>query len=101
MLPSNRRSLFEYEPTTKTVQDILNYYDYYQLELSPPFQRQSVWSSRDREKLIDSIVSGYPVPSIFLYERAEGGRIVYDVIDGKQRIESILMFTGLMRGRFD
>jgi len=26
--------------------------------------------------------------------------IIYDVIDGKQRLESILMFMGEMRGRF-
>jgi hypothetical protein len=40
----------------------------------------------------------YPLPSIFFYRRHQEGNIVYDVIDGKQRIESILMFTGAMRG---
>ena len=41
------------------------------------------------------------MPSIFFYRREEDGQIIYDVIDGKQRIESILMFMGLMRGRFE
>ena len=49
---------------------------------------------------IQSIVAGYPLPSVFLYRRHKNGRLVYDVIDGKQRIESILMFMGVMRGRY-
>jgi 5-methylcytosine-specific restriction endonuclease McrA len=49
-------------------------------------------------KLIDSILKGYPLPSIFLYKRSEDGELLYDVIDGKQRIESIFMFMGQLRG---
>ena len=43
-------------------------------------------------------MAGYPLPSIFLYRRQNNGRLIYDVIDGKQRLETIFMFTGL--GRF-
>jgi hypothetical protein len=50
--------------------------------------------------LIDSILRNYPVPAIFLYRRYDHGKLVFDVIDGKQRLESLLMFTGYMRGRF-
>lgn len=69
-----------------------------QINLEPGFQRNSVWSLRDRQRLIQSIVQGYPVPSIFLYQRDHRGRPIYDVIDGKQRLETILMFT--RQGRF-
>jgi hypothetical protein len=48
--------------------------------------------------LIQSIVEGYPLPSVFLYKRHHNGRLIYDVIDGKQRLETIFMFTKL--GRF-
>ncbi len=89
---------FHYEPVTRTVQDLVNYYEQDQLELSPVFQRESVWRLRDRSKLIDSILNGYPLPSIFLYQRTDAGQIVYDVIDGKQRLESILKFMGKIRG---
>ncbi|MBL0035364.1 MAG: DUF262 domain-containing protein [Flavobacteriales bacterium] len=70
------------------------------LKLSPRLQRQSVWAERDRTKLIDSIIQNYPLPAIFLYARKDKGDVVYDVIDGKQRIESVLMFMGVLRGRF-
>jgi hypothetical protein len=35
-----------------------------------------------------------------LYKRQKDGNLVFDVIDGKQRLESIFMFMGTMRGRF-
>lgn len=93
---------FEYgEQTILTLQQLQNAGH---LNLSPGFQRKSVWRLADRRKLIESILSGYPVPSIFLYKRYEGGRLVYDVIDGKQRIETIFMFCGargFQRERFD
>src|SRR5262249_34625336 len=85
---------------TKTITDIVNLFEDGLLNLQPGFQRQSVWSDRDRAKLIDSILRNYPLPAIFLYRREEEGQIIYDVIDGKQRVESILMFIGEMRGRY-
>lgn len=89
----------------KTVQDIFELFEAERLNLNPGFQRNSIWKQKDRSKLIDSILKGYPLPSIFLYcRKGDGGKPVYDVLDGKQRIESILMFTGtgkMRRQRFD
>ncbi len=89
-----------HKTTTKSVLDLCNLYEGGNLNLDPGFQRQSVWIERDRAKLIDSILRNYPIPAIFLYRRNDEGRLVFDVIDGKQRLESIFMFTGRMRGRF-
>ena len=89
-----------HRPETKTIKDIENLFEDDLLNLEPGFQRQSVWSERDRARLIDSILRNYPLPAIFLYRREENGQIIYDVIDGKQRIESVLMFMGQMRGRY-
>ena len=89
-----------HHPETKTVQDIKSLYEDGLLNLEPGFQRQSVWSERDRAKLMDSILRNYPLPAIFFYRREDDGKIIYDVIDGKQRIESILKFMRLMRGRY-
>jgi hypothetical protein len=69
-----------------------------QINLTPGFQRRSVWTLSDRRRLIQSIFDGYPLPSIFLYRRDHKGKLIYDIIDGKQRLESILMFLG--QGRF-
>ena len=95
-----RTSAITHKTATKSILDIKNLYDNNHLNLEPGFQRQSVWTERDRAKLIDSILRNYPLPAIFLYKREENGHLVFDVIDGKQRLESIFMFTGAMRGRF-
>src|SRR5688572_10184809 len=80
--------------TEPTINQLLLMYRSRQINLTPGFQRKSVWSLRDRQRLIQSIAAGYPIPSIFLYKREERGRLIYDVIDGKQRLETIFMFMG-------
>ena len=82
----------------KTIDDLILMFGHGQLNLEPGFQRRSVWTWTDRRRLIQSILSHYPLPSIFLYQRNSRGRTVYDVIDGKQRLETIFMFT--RQGRF-
>jgi len=94
-----QQTAIRYSAQTRTVQDLINLYEDGKLNLNPGFQRESVWSDRDRAKLIDSILRGYPIPAIFLYERHADGSLVYDVIDGKQRIEAIFRFMGMMRGK--
>jgi uncharacterized protein with ParB-like and HNH nuclease domain len=90
-----------YETGTKTINDLVNLFENNQLNLSPAFQRESVWQERDRAKLVDSIIRNYPLPAIFLYRRQdEDGQLISDVIDGKQRLESLLMFVGKLRGKF-
>lgn len=87
-------SEFKYDPTTRSVDEILSLIDRKRLNLSPGFQRKSVWNEKDRKNLIDSIIRGYPLPAIFLYKRVDEKthKEVYDVIDGKQRLESISFF---------
>ncbi len=82
----------------RTINELLLMFRSRQINLEPGFQRQSVWSQVDRRRLIQSVISNYPIPSIFLYRRHVKGRLVYDVIDGKQRLETLFMFVGA--GRF-
>jgi 5-methylcytosine-specific restriction endonuclease McrA len=90
-----------YKSTAKPVSEIINLFQSRRLNLSPGFQRNSVWTLSDRRALIDSILRQYPLPAIFLYRRVEQGNVIFDVIDGKQRIETILMFAGETRPRFE
>lgn len=68
---------------------LLNKYDF-----NPAYQRDSVWSEDKREFLIDSILKNFPIPPIFLKMNLNprSGKTVYDVIDGKQRLQSIIGF---------
>ncbi len=91
-----------YKSNHQPVHQIVNLYKSQKLRLNPPFQRSGVWKPKQRIHLLQSIFQGYPIPSIFLYRHQDDntGNTVFEVIDGKQRIESILMYMGLKIGRF-
>ncbi|WP_134990228.1 GmrSD restriction endonuclease domain-containing protein, partial [Streptococcus mitis] len=58
----------------------------------PDMQRGFVWSKLQASRLIESILMGLPLPSIFLVQIEEDGRKKYLVIDGLQRITAINSF---------
>ncbi|MDY0016521.1 MAG: DUF262 domain-containing protein [Candidatus Delongbacteria bacterium] len=59
----------------------------------PEYQREpSVWDLNKKRKLIDSIIRGFDIASIYLLDRKDG---MYDCIDGRQRINAILSFLGI------
>ena len=87
-----------YDIKSYTIQDIVDLYDANQINLNPEYQRAEVWRSPQRSKFIDTILNGYPSPTIILNERKDNDKIVYDAIDGKQRLESILYYMGKLRG---
>ena len=82
---------------TLTTQDVTWFLDLQekgQLNLDPPYQRRSVWSPRDKRFFIDTIMNDYPAPPVFLHKVLdENGRSTYHVVDGKQRLETIIDFT--------
>jgi hypothetical protein len=65
-----------------------------ELNLSPSYQRADVWPIRDAQLLIESILRGIPLPSVIILESDESGLVSYEVVDGKQRLTSILRFIG-------
>lgn len=62
------------------------------------YQRGEVWTKIQKQRLIDSVLRGYPLPLIYLHDkRVEiGGRISesYEVVDGQQRINALAEFHG-------
>jgi hypothetical protein len=64
------------------------------LNLNPSYQRKpEVWSAEYKVYFIDSILKDYPVPAVFLHvETAPDGKTRFNVVDGKQRLTTILDF---------
>jgi hypothetical protein len=64
-----------------------------QLDLDPPYQRRSVWTLKDRKFFLDTIFRNYPCPAVFLHKDIDGTsrKMMYHVVDGKQRIEIMLL----------
>lgn len=78
-------------------QDIIWFLDLHtrgRLDLTPPYQRHSVWTPKERRYFLDTIFNGYPCPPLFLYKTlSDEGVVTYHVVDGKQRLETIINFT--------
>lgn len=53
------------------------------------YQRKLVWTVEEKQKLIDSIIRGYPIPLILLAHTKDDK---YEVIDGMQRLDAIFSF---------
>lgn len=76
-------------------------------DLSPAYQRGSVWTEDQRIALVKSWLMGVPIPAVIINDRIFGpwprdaengepaGDFAYSAIDGKQRIETaIAWFNG-------
>ena len=66
------------------------------LSLQPNFQRRRVWADRQKSNLIESILLELPVPEIYMQVKTDAeGNSEYIVVDGQQRISTILEFSGI------
>jgi hypothetical protein len=61
------------------------------LVISPPFQRNPVWSVRQQSALIDTILLEYPIPEIYMQDLTDDrGNQKHILVDGQQRIRAVL-----------
>jgi hypothetical protein len=84
--------MMEYRNTELNVDTIIGLFRDGRINLSPVFQRGRAWPLRLRQELIKNVARGRPIPAIFLYKTARGNATAYTVMDGKQRLESLLLF---------
>ncbi len=77
------------------ISDFLDWHREKRLELSPDFQRGSVWTPAARTFLIDTILRQLPVPKVYLRTRINVAtkKSVREVVDGQQRLRAILDFA--------
>lgn len=74
-----------------SIGELLAMYKAGELDIHPEFQRFFRWSLEQKSRLIESLLLGIPLPSIFVSQREDG---VFDVIDGLQRLSTIFQFCG-------
>jgi uncharacterized protein with ParB-like and HNH nuclease domain len=77
-----------------SIGELMSLYKKGELDIHPEFQRIFRWSEIQKTKLIESILLGIPIPSIFVSQREEG---VWDVVDGLQRLSTIFEFAGILK----
>ncbi len=74
--------------------ELLNMYERDEIIIDPIFQRLFRWDLYQRTRLIESILVGIPIPPIFVAEKEDG---VWELVDGLQRISTIISFFGVLK----
>jgi hypothetical protein len=77
-----------------SIGEIVGMYQSNELTINPDFQRLFRWRTSQKSRLIESLLLGIPVPSIFVFEKEDGK---WELIDGLQRVSTILEFMGMLR----
>ncbi len=81
-----------------SIGEIVNLYVDGEIDINPDFQRYYRWSKIQKSKFIESLLLGIPTPSIFVYQTPEG---IWELVDGLQRISTILEFMGKLKSKGD
>lgn len=75
--------------------ELMNMFSNNELVIDPEFQRYFRWDTYQRTRFIESLLLGVPVPSLFMAEDDQGK---WEIVDGLQRISTILSFFGMLAG---
>jgi hypothetical protein len=80
---------------TETVKNIVKQFDDEQLIVDTSYQRRKVWLLPDKVRLIETILLDFVIPEVFFWPAEtdpETGKTIRHIVDGQQRITSIIEF---------
>ena len=81
--------------TEYDVYRIKEMFDQYNIFIDNSFQRRYVWEEKHKIALIETILLGFDIPPIYLWQQEpdpDTGKTRYSVVDGQQRIGAIMSF---------
>jgi hypothetical protein len=90
----NRSREIQTDGYAMSIGEVLSLYRDGEIDIHPEFQRIFRWKIDKKSRLIESILLGIPIPPIFVSQRMDGA---WDVIDGVQRLSTIIEFMGEYR----
>lgn len=62
------------------------------IDTNPDYQRPAVWSTSQKQLLMDTILKGYDIPK-FYWRKVSSHPDKYEVVDGQQRLRAIWEFV--------
>lgn len=86
---AEKRTEFKSESYPMSIGELINLYEKGEIVINPDFQRYFRWTDTQKSRLIESILLGIPIPSIFVFQREDG---IWEVVDGLQRISTLIQF---------
>lgn len=87
--------MFKFSDNRKTVNEIFTMFDEGKLIVDDTYQRRSVWSEKDKVRLIETILLQLVIPELFFWKAdtdPETGISTTHIVDGQQRIKAIYSF---------
>jgi hypothetical protein len=90
----NKRTSFKTESYAMSVGELVNLYENGEIIIRPEYQRLFRWTHGQKVKLIESIILGIPIPSVFVYQDENG---IWELVDGLQRVSTILQLFGVLK----
>ena len=84
-----------HKPRAASINDFREWHSREELVLAPEFQRRKVWRPKARSYLIDTVLSGFPIPAIYIRQKIDitTQKTIRQVVDGQQRIAAILDYV--------
>jgi hypothetical protein len=90
----NAQRLVKTDAYQMSIGEVVNMYKDEEFIINPDFQRLFRWEIGQKSKLIESLLLGIPLPSIFVFEKEDSK---WELIDGLQRISTLLEFMGELK----
>lgn len=88
---SKERKTIKTDSYDMSIGELINLYKEQDLKLNPAYQRLYRWDDEHKTNFIESILIGIPIPPIFVAQKDDGK---WDIVDGLQRISTLLQLTG-------
>ena len=92
---SKERKNIKTDSYDMSIGEIISLYKDNDLKLNPAFQRLYRWDEDHKTNFIESILIGIPIPEIFVAQKEDGK---WDIVDGVQRISTLLQLVGDLPG---
>jgi hypothetical protein len=94
VLIESKRNSLKTERLDMSFGEIISMYSRDELIIDPEYQRLFRWSIDQQTRFIESILLGIPIPPIFVAENSDGK---WEIVDGLQRVSTILSYFGTLR----
>ena len=79
-----------------TVKELISLVEDRTIDIAPEYQRQFRWDKERQSQLAESIFLGIPIPNLFMATNEDG---TWELIDGVQRLSSLIHLAGGEKGR--
>jgi len=89
-LDKNRRSV-AFDSYDLAIRQLVDMLAEKTIDIAPEYQRHFKWNEERQSQLIESLLLGIPVPSLFMATNPDS---TWEVVDGLQRLTTLINFVG-------